>query len=417
MPHILNDNNLIAALDIGTSKTSCVLAYSVNENKAVIVGAGSFQNTGVKKSEIIALAPTVESVQHAVAIAEGFIKNRIKTVVATACVGTLSSAIIQDSLDLDGKEVTQSDISRLIASAQNKIPDSDDEILHCTPIDYSLDSRYSIADPRGLTGNKLYLSLNTVMTPPYPVRDMNSVLEQTHLSCSKKVASPYAAGLACLTQEEKKQGTAVIDLGAGTTGIGVFYENQLVFTAKIPFGGDLITKDLAIAFRTSLDNAERLKTLKGSCMPSAAYEHEEVEIPLIGEDESVSAIRVPRSMIVQKIAPRIEDMFEKIKSLLEQNGFYNICTNFVLTGGGALLHGINEKAATILQRNVRTGQPVRLFDKQGIIPPHAYQSYMCCIGLLHYTTRVLLNTPIHQRDVSAPKNKFVRFFRWFLDNS
>ena len=122
-------------------------------------------------------------------------------------------------------------------------------------------------------------------------------------------------------------------------------------------------------------------------------------------------------MIVQKIAPRIEDMFEKIKSLLEQNGFYNICTNFVLTGGGALLHGINEKAATILQRNVRTGQPVRLFDKQGIIPPHAYQSYMCCIGLLHYTTRVLLNTPIHQRDVSAPKNKFVRFFRWFLDNS
>lgn len=417
MPSVLNDSNLIAALDIGTSKTSCVLAYPVNENKTVIVGAGSFQNTGVKKSEIIALAPVVDSVRHSVAIAETYTTERVKNVVATACVGSLSSEIIQDSLDLDGREITQSEINRLIAGAQNKIPDTDDEVLHCVPIDYSLDSRHSIADPRGLTGNKLYLSLHTVMTPPYPVRDMNSVLEQSHLSCSKKVAAPYAAGLACLTEEEKKQGTAVIDLGAGTTGIGVFYENQLVFTALLPIGGDQITKDLASAFRTSLDNAEKIKTLKGSCMPSAAYEHEEVEILPIGEDETISAIRVSRAQIVRHITLKIEDLFLKIRELLEQTQFYNICMNFVLTGGGALLHGINEKAASILQRNVRTGQPVLLYDKRGIIPAHAYQSYMCCIGLLHYTTRVLMNTPTHQRDVSAPGNKIVRFFRWFLDNS
>ncbi|MBR1778000.1 MAG: cell division protein FtsA [Alphaproteobacteria bacterium] len=417
MSSVLNDNNLIAALDIGTSKTSCILAYPVNENKAVIVGAGAFQNTGVKKSEIIALAPAVDSVRHAVANAENFIKERIKTVVATACVGSLSSAIYQDSLDLGGSEITQSDINRLVAGAQNKIPASEDEILHCIPIDYSLDSRHSITDPRGLTGKKLYLSLHTVMTPPYPVRDMNSVLDQAHLSCSKKVAGPYAAGLACLTQEEKKQGTAVIDLGAGTTGIGVFYEDQLVFAAQLPFGGDQITKDLAAAFKTSLDNAERIKTLKGSCLPSVAYEREEIDIPLIGEDESVSVIRVPRSQIVQVITPKIEEVFKKVKELLDQTGFYDICMNFVLTGGGALLHGINEKAASILQRNTRTGQPVRLFDKQEIIPVHAYQSYMGCIGLLHYTTRILLNTPTHQRDISVPGNKFVRFFRWFLDNS
>ena len=133
MPRILNDNNLIAALDIGTSKTCCVLAYPVDENKAVIVGAGSYQNTGVKKSEISALVPAVDSVRHAVANAERFIKERIKTVVATACVGSLSSLIIQDSLDLGGTEVTQSDVNRLITMAQNKIPDSEDEVLHCIP--------------------------------------------------------------------------------------------------------------------------------------------------------------------------------------------------------------------------------------------------------------------------------------------
>ncbi|MBO4520145.1 MAG: cell division protein FtsA [Alphaproteobacteria bacterium] len=417
MSQFLNDNNLIAALDIGTSKTSCVLAYLVNENKAVIVGAGSFQNTGVKKSRIDALAPVIDSVRHAVAAAEEYTKERIKTVVATACVESLSSEIIQDNLDLGGREVTQSDINRLISGAQGKIPVTDDEILHCIPIDYSLDSRHSIADPRGLTGNKFSVFLNTITTPPYPVRDMNSVLEQSHLSCSKKVAAPYAAGLACLTQEEKKQGTAVIDLGAGTTGIGVFYEDQLVYATQLPSGGDVITQRIAKTFRTSLNHAEKIKTLKGSCLPSLAYEHEEVEIPLIGEDENVSVIRIPRAQLIQEIVPEIEELFRKIKDLLEQNRFYDICMNFVLTGGGALLHGINEKAAAVLQCNVRTGQPVNLFDKKGFIPAHTYQSYMCCIGLLHYTTHILLNTPTHQRDVSAPGNKIVRFFRWFLDNS
>ena len=418
MARVLNDNNLIAALDIGTSKTCCVLAYPVNEDKAVVVGAGSHQNTGVKKSEIVDLAATVDSVRHAVANAESFINERIKTVVATACVGSLNSMIVQDKLDLGGTEVSQSDVNRLTANAQAKIPVTPDEVLHCIPIDYSLDSRHSIADPRGLSGNTLFLSMHVVTTPPYPVRDMNTAFEQSHLSCFKKVASPYAAGYACLTREEKKQGTAVIDLGAGSTGIGVFYEDQLVYAARIPFGGDILTKDIATLFKTSLDNAERVKTLHGSTLPSATYEQEEIPIPLIGEDENVSLIRVPRARIVAAIVPRIEELFEKIKALLEQTGFFDICLNFVLTGGGAQLHGINEKAAAVLGRNVRTGHPVWLFDKQEIIPPHAHQSYMNCIGMLRYTTRVLLNTPTHQRDITAPAgNKFVRFFRWFLDNS
>lgn len=105
----------------------------------------------------------------------------------------------------------------------------------------------------------------------------------------------------------------------------------------------MITKDIATSFKTSLDNAERIKTLKGSTLPSVTYEQEEIDVPLIGEDENVSVLRVPRARIVQTIVPRIEELFEKIKTLLEQTGFYDICLNFVLTGGGAQLHGINEK--------------------------------------------------------------------------
>lgn len=438
MSRILNNNNLIAVLDIGTSKTCCVLAYPVNEDKAVIVGAGSHQNKGVRNSEIVSLAATVDSVSHAVANAETFVKERIKTVVATACTGKLSTSFTEHGLDLNGAEITQNEMDRLISGAQNKIPVSEDEVLHCIPIDYSLDSVHSIADPRGLTGNRLGVVLHTVTTPPCPVRNMNAVLEQNHLSCSKKVAAPYAAGLACLTQEEKKQGTAVVDLGAGTTGIAVFYEDQLIFTAQIPSGGDDITQEIAKTFKTSLDNAERIKTLKGSALKSLTYEQEDVEIPLIGEDKKFSVRHVPRSEIVRIIEEKIENRFKEIKALLKQNKLYDICLNFVLTGGGASLHGIKEKVEEVLsntdeERNagngnepppsekdllsVRIGTPLRLFDKQEIIPSHAYQTYMGCIGLLHYTTRILLNTPARQRDIPAGGNKFMKFFRWFLDNS
>lgn len=417
MPRVLNNNNLIAVLDIGTSKTCCVLAYPVNEDEAVIVGAGSHQNTGVKKSEIVNLEATVDSVRHAVADAESFTNERIKTVVATACVRSLDSSFKKDKLDLGGRAVSQSDLDRLTANVQAKIPVTQNEILHCFPVEYNLDSRHSIADPRGLSGDSLSLCILVVAAPSYQVNDMDTVFEQSHLNCFKKVASPYAAGYACLTDEEKADGTAVIDLGAGSTGIGVFYKDQLVYTARIDTGGDDLTETIVNSFHTSFSNAERIKTMYGSALPLAAYEQEEIPIPLAGEDEDTFTTRVPRAQIVAATADGIENLFTNIRKHLEDT-FLSRCQNFVLTGGGSQLYGINERAAAILGRNVRTGRPLRLLDKKEIIPPYAYQNYMNCIGMLHYTTHVLLKTPTQQRVIPAPAgNKFTRFFRWFLDNS
>lgn len=417
MARILNKNGLIAVLDIGTSKTCCLLARPTGGDKALIVGAGYHQNKGVKKAEIIDISEAVDSVRHAVDYAENLAEERIETVVATACSSTFKSFITQGSLSLNGSEVTQSDINRLTLKVQDKIERTDDEILHCIPIDYSVDSRHAIPDPRGLTGEKLYLALHSVMAPPYPIRDMNSVLEQSHLSASKIIASPYAAGMACLTTEEMQQGSIVVDLGAGSTGIGVFYEGQLVFTAQIPTGGDQITKDLSARFKMSMENAERLKTLKGSCLPSLTYDREEVEIPLIGEDERVNAYKTPRINVINAIIPRIEEIFENIKDITTEKGFFDICLNVVLTGGAGQLHGICEKASSVLGRNVRLGRPERLYDKNGIIPEHAYSSYMNCIGILHYTSHILLNMSVHQQDRHQSRSKIVRIFRWFLDNS
>lgn len=416
MPQILNKNGLIAALDIGTSKTSCLLARPVSTDKALVVGVGSYQNKGLKKGLIVDLPETIDSVRNAVENAEKTAGERIETVISNVTARQFSSELIHSSLLLGGAEVTQSDISRLTTKARDKIEKNGDEILHCIPTEYRLDDAYAIRDPRGLFGDRLSISLHKVSTAPAAVRNMNSVLEQCHLRCAKKVVSAYAAGLACLREEEMQQGSAIIDLGAGTTDIGVFYERQLVYVSRLPVGGNHITEDLTVKFKTAFADAERLKTLSGSVYPSERYSTEEIDIPLLGEDARVSVYRVPRIEMVNVIIMRVREIFELIRRDLEESGFYDLCLNFVLTGGGSQLQGIRELASSVLQKNARIGQPVLPEDPEALIQPGTYPSYTGCIGLLRYALNAQIDAPAYQKDIQKDQSRIARIFQWFLDN-
>ena len=416
MPRVLNKNGLMAVLDVGTSKTCCILARPLEDEKVDLVSIGFHQSRGIDKAGIADLPAAVSSVMHAVAAAEKETGERIETVVATACAKQFSSFLVNESVDLDGKEATQADVNRLIAKAQNKIPEKNDEILHCIPIDYGVDDRHGLSNPIGLTGDKLSLILHTVMTPLYPMRDMDSMLEQSHLNCAKKVASPYAAGLACLTREEAEQGSVVIDLGAGSTGIGYFYGKQFTFCDRIPLGANVISKNLAQSFKMAWDDAERIKTLNGSTIPSSSYDQEEIEIPLIGEKERTNLVHVSKSAVTAVIEPVVDDIFHAVRSKLEEQGFYDYCLNAVLVGGGAQMHGICEKARAVLGLNARLGKPLHIPLRQNVVPEHMFPMAMGCFGLLRYTSRYLLNSSFAKDDIGKPKNKFVRFFHWFLDN-
>ncbi len=416
MPRVLNKNGLIAVLDVGTSKTCCLLARPLENEKIEPVSIGFYQSRGIDKGEISDLNAAVQSVKSAVAEAEKQTGERIEIVVATATAKQLMSELVNESMPLDGKEVTQADVGRLIAKAQNKISDKNIEVLHCLAIDYGVDDRHGLSNPRGLTGDSLSLIMHTVTTPRYPMRDMDSMMAQSHLTCVKKVASPYAAGLACLTREESEQGSVVIDLGAGSTGIGYFFDGQFTFCDRIPVGANNITKDLTAAFKISWNEAERVKTLHGSTLPSTSFAQEEIALFPLGEENESNRTRVPKSAIVDVIEPRVAEIFDAVRARLERNGFYDYCLNAVLVGGGAQLHGIREKAGAVLGLNARLGKPQHIPLRQTVVPEHMYPMATGCFGLLRYTSRSLLNKAFMQEDVGKPKNKFVRLFHWFLDN-
>jgi cell division protein FtsA len=174
----------------------------------------------------------------------------------------------------------------------------------------------------------------------------------------------------------------VIDLGGGVTSMAVFFDGHVVWTDSIPVGGGHVTSDIARGLSTPVAHAERMKTLFGSCMTAGADEREVIDVPLVGEENHDHANHVPKSILTGIIRPRLEETFELVRSRLEASGFYKIAgRRVVLTGGASQLNGVRELAATVLDKQVRLGRPIRI---QGLSDQTGGPAFAVCAGLIGY---------------------------------
>ena len=411
MYQVMNKNGLIAALDIGTSKVCCVLAKPESDGTLSIAGAGMHQNKGVSNGRISDLEKTVACIGAAVDAAEAT-GGAIEKVFSNALIREIDSFLIKEELVLPTGDVGEEDLVHLRTLAQNKIVSDSREILHCFPVSYSLDDNKSLNDPRGLCGERLGIILHTILCEKNPLRNEYKAIERCHLRCAGTVAAPYATGLACLSEEERTQGAAVIDLGEGSTGIGVFKDSQLIYATNLPVSCSHITKDIMFGLNTSFAQAERLKLLKGAAFSPQSYAFEEITVTPPGDD--FPSYRTRRDL-TEIIIPRTVEIFEHVQKTLKKQNLDKTCHNFVLTGGGSQLQSIRELASETLKANVRLGVPVGINDKSRLIPRAAYPLYMGSFGLLKYAAQSQTRTAL-KRDFANGQNKFLRFFQWFLDN-
>jgi cell division protein FtsA len=191
------------------------------------------------------------------------------------------------------------------------------------------------------------------------LRTLGAAMARCDLDIAELVSAPMAAGLATLVEDEKQLGATVLDMGGGTTGMAVFAEGQLLHTSQLPIGGVHVTNDIARGLSTPVAHAERLKTLYGSAQSSPDDEREMLPVPMVGEEEHQIA-KVPRSMVVNIIRPRLEETFEMVKDRLDGSGLGRVAgSRVVLTGGASQLSGAREMATRILGRTVRSGKPSR----------------------------------------------------------
>jgi cell division protein FtsA len=289
------------------------------------------------------------------------------------------------------------------------------ELVHCIPLGFRLDGSEGIRDPRGMFGEKLGVGVHLVTAASGALKNLATVVARGHLDIEGMVVAPYAAGLASLVDDEKDLGATVVDMGGGTTTIAVFLNGEVIHIDSLPVGGGHVTSDIARGLSTPLSQAERLKTLYGSCMPSAADDREMLRVPLVGEDEDQAPAQMPRSMLVQIIRPRIEETFELVRSHLEASGMDRMAgRRVVLVGGASQLSGVRELASQVLDKQVRMGRPQGF---AGLAEATGGPAFAVAAGLLRYGASTFAAQPekVSKQNV-ASKGKIGRFGQWLREN-
>ena len=406
--------SLIAAVDIGTTKVCCFIARISDDNPRVL-GIGHQISRGVRNGTIVDLEAAGTSVVNAVHAAEQMAGETIQQVVTNLSGGFFASRLVKAEISVSGREITDTEVQRVLEQGHLIREPSDRHVIHSVPVGFSIDDSRGIRDPRGMFGDRLGVNMHMVTANAASVRSHVSAIGRSHLELDALVVSPYAAGLSCLVEDEIALGVTVIDMGGGTTTIGVFFDGNLIYADYVPVGGCHVTNDIARGLSTPVAHAERMKTLFGSAISSSTDEREMIAVPQVGEEDEGHVNHVPRSLLVGIVAPRIEETFELVRNRLEASGFDKMAgRRVVLTGGACQLHGAREFAALILDKQVRIGRPLQVM---GLAEATGGPAFSTTVGLLHFALSERAEVPRNSRGpAKAANGLFGRLGHWLREN-
>ncbi len=412
-----NNTPSIAVLDVGTTKIACFIAHIDSAGEIKIVGIGHQLSKGIRSGIITDFAEAEASIVAAVHAAEQMAGETVENVMVSLSGGNLVSRNVTVEMTLLGEEVTDRDIMDIIEQGRASITHQESDIIHCIPVSYYLDGARGIVDPRKMFGKKLGADLHIITGLPSVTRNLSHCVGRCHLNVEEYVASPYASGVSCLEEDEKQLGVTLIDMGGGVTSFSIFGGGRNLYTDAIPIGGTHVTNDIARGLSTSLAHAERLKTLHGSAIATARDDQVMVEVPPLGEEEDADESNtLPRSMLVGVIRPRIEEIFEMIRSKIEINGASAYAgKRVVLTGGASQLLGVREMASNILGKQVRIGRPRPL---QGLAESVSGPAFSTALGMLEYIVKKPMEEQMFDdyRHRGGLTTGFEKVVNWFKEN-
>jgi cell division protein FtsA len=382
---------LLSVLDIGTSKIACLIARLMpiessevlrgRTHRCRILGIGHQRSRGIKAGAVIDMEEAENAVRLAVDAAERMAGVLVESVIVSVTGGRLGSQHYDAKIAVGGKAVSEHDIQRVLEAATAEAERDGRAVLHSLPIGFSLDGARGIRDPKGMIGDQLGVDLHLVGCETSAVRNLMLAVERCHLGVEALVATPYAAGLATLVDDEAEMGVGLIEMGGGTTSVGVFAEGRLVHADAIAVGGHHVTMDIARGLTTRLSDAERLKTLYGSCLVAPSDDRDTIALVHSGEDGD-HPHHLPKSQLTRIIRPRVEEILELVRDRLKQAGFgAHAGRRLVLTGGASQLTGLPDLARAILSPQVRVGRPLGI---QGLPESAKSPAFAAAVGLLVY---------------------------------
>jgi len=388
------DKNLIVGLDIGTSKVVAIVGEINDEGAIEVVGIGSHPSRGLKKGVVVNIESTVHSIQRAVEEAElmaGCDIHSVYTGIAGSHVRSLNSHGIVAIRD---KEVSSSDVDRVIDAARAVAIPADQKILHILPQEFLIDNQEGIREPIGMSGVRLEAKVHMVTGAESAAQNIVKCVQRCGLEVDDIVLEQLASSYSVLTDDEKELGSCIADIGGGTTDLAVFLGGAIQHTSVIPIAGDQVTNDIAVSMRTPTQYAEEIKIKYACALSQLANPDETIEVPSVGERPPR---RRARQTLAEIVEPRYEELFGLIRDELRRSGFEElIAAGVVITGGSAKMEGAVELAEEVFHMPVRLGAPQYVGGLMDVVrnPIHATGVGLLLYGYESLNRRTTRATPI-----------------------
>lgn len=401
--------NLIVGLDIGTSKVVAVVAEVLPDGHHEVIGLGQSESKGLKKGVVVNIEATVESIKRALEEAELMADCNIKNVYTGIAGSHIRSFNSSGMVAIKDKEVTAADVARVIETAKAVNITTDQQLLHTVPQEFIVDNQEDVREPIGMSGIRLEVKVHIVTGAVSAVQNIVKCVRRCGLEVSDLILQPMASAEAVLTPDEKELGVVLVDIGGGTTDIAVFTEGAIRHTAVIPIAGDQITNDIAMALRTPTLEAEEIKLRYGIAKQILANPEETIEVPGLGDR---GARQLSRQSLAAVIEPRVEELFALVQQVVRESGYEDVLSSgIVLTGGSALMPGMQELAEDVLLKQARIGIPAYSGQLSDVVRSPRYSTVL---GLLLEAKKQYMRGYIVIKQEGSVKAVFQRMKEWVL---
>jgi cell division protein FtsA len=375
---------LLVGLDLGTTKTACLVAEATADGQLSVIGVGRAPSTGLRRGVVVNIEATVESIQRAVAEAERMAGVKISSAFVSVggdhIKGLTSHGVI--AVSRKDHEIVQDDVDRVLEAAKAVPIPQDREIIHVLTQEYLIDNQDGIKEPVGMSGVRLEAVVHVVTGAATSVQNVLKSCQRAGVEVRDLVLQPLASAEAVLSPDERELGVCLLDIGGGTTDLIVVWEGAVRYTGVVPVGGLACTRDIAVGLATPNEEAEQLKRNYGSAQVSRVAEGELIEVAGVG---GRAAKQVERQLLAKVLQPRMEEIFQMALNQLKASGFHaRLAGGLVLTGGGALMPGACELAEEIIGRPARLGKPRTL---KGLTDVVEGPDYSTAVGLVRHGLR------------------------------
>ncbi len=393
-------NRVFAAINIGSFRISSMIMGQSEVGEMIVLGSSHRKAEGIKRGYVTDMTAATHAIRAAVETAEANANTTVSGVWIGCAGAGLSSKIASVEVAIGGRRIDEDDVEHLLYAARDHIQPEGRMVLHAQPAHYTLDGAHGVANPIGLHAETLGVDVHVTLADGAPVRNLIEAVQSAHLDVEGVVASPLAAAYACLSNEERDLGVALVEIGAQVTNVSVHAGGMLLGLRSIPVGSNDITDAIASSLGIRRGQAERLKCVSGSAIATPSDHREMIPVNAPGEGPDGRLARgadeqnrIPRAELVSVVTDRLGTMTTEISKGLKAMGFSGANGGqVVLTGGGAELHGIAEFVQGALGLPVRRGKPPAL---RGLPEAHATPGFATLAGLCLYASE----DPIDIRNV------------------